>query len=93
MNFENGPVAFVDGKPWTNSRPPFTPQSKLKPVPGIEPLPKLEENGKKSEREGMTEFRMFSKKSNEIKICYILYKWIYFCFNHYIPICIFKIKL
>lgn len=44
-------AALVDGKPWTDSWPPHTPQSKMKPVPGIEPLPKLEKP-KKNKRKG-----------------------------------------
>ncbi|GFW01366.1 e3 ubiquitin-protein ligase DTX4 [Trichonephila clavipes] len=31
-------AAIVNGRQWYGSRPPHTPQSKLKPVPGIEPL-------------------------------------------------------
>ncbi|GFT96809.1 e3 ubiquitin-protein ligase DTX1 [Nephila pilipes] len=44
--FDNQPIssgfsttaALVNGRPWYDRKPPHTPQSKLKPVPGIEPL-------------------------------------------------------
>ncbi|CAL1279606.1 unnamed protein product [Larinioides sclopetarius] len=32
-------VALVNGRPWPHHRPPHTPQSLLKPVPGIDPIP------------------------------------------------------
>ena len=41
-------VALVNGKPWTGHKPPHTPKSELKPVPGIEPLPKKEKPIRKS---------------------------------------------
>ncbi|XP_055935739.1 E3 ubiquitin-protein ligase DTX1-like isoform X2 [Argiope bruennichi] len=34
----NSTVALVNGRPWFHSRPPHTPQSLLKPVPGIDPI-------------------------------------------------------
>ncbi|KFM78488.1 Protein deltex-2, partial [Stegodyphus mimosarum] len=40
-------TALVNGKPWREPWPPHTPESKLKPVPGIAPLPKYDKKAAK----------------------------------------------
>ncbi|XP_042902192.2 E3 ubiquitin-protein ligase DTX4 [Parasteatoda tepidariorum] len=61
--------AIVNGAPWYHASPPHTPSSLIKPVPGIEPLPKINKRAaKKKKASHKDDVNIFELHANEVPL-------------------------